>query len=223
MVESLLAVRDRRERVIGQLSEQFAADVLEVDELERRLDLAHSARTLAELDAVVADLDASGTAALVPLGPLAVADPARSKRRRLRVVMGNLERRGRWIVPETQQLQILWGNVTLDFRDASLAPGLTTIDIGVTMGNLELILPPQLAIEVDVSSFLGSVDERHRTPPDLDPAQPALRIIGAVRLGSLEITTRLAGESRRAASRRERRDRRELREVQRKALRSGHD
>ena len=97
-------------------------------------------------------------------------------------------------MPRTLRLRVLWGNAELDFRDASLAPGITTIDVGVLMGNLELILPPHLSIDVDVSSFMGSVEERHRVPPDADPARPVLQLVGAVRLGNLEISTRLPGE-----------------------------
>lgn len=206
-------LRDRRTQVIARLSECFASDVLEVDELERRLDLAHAARTVAELDALVADLAPSESTALAPAAPAAIEDPSRAERKKLRVIMSNVERRGRWTVPRTMELRVLWGNAELDFRDASLAPGVTTIDVRVLMGNLEIILPPQLAIDVDVSSFMGSVEERHRVPPDTDPARPVLRLSGAVRLGNLEITTRLPGESRRDASRRERHERKALRKA----------
>jgi hypothetical protein len=220
MVESLIALRDRRQQVITLLSECYATDVLEIDELERRLDLAHGARTVAELDTLVADLAPTTSTALVPSAATAIDDPSRAAHKKLRVIMGNVERRGRWTVPRTLKLRVFWGNAELDFRDASLASGTTTIDVGVLMGNLEIILPPQLAVDVDVSSFMGSVEERHRVPPDSDPARPVLSIVGAVRLGNLEISTRLPGESRRDASKRERRERKQLREAQ-KALPDG--
>jgi hypothetical protein len=218
MAESLVALRDRRHQVITRLSECYASDILEVEELERRLDLAHAARTVADLDELVADLAPSQSTALAPAAPPAIEDPSRADRKRLRVIMSHVERRGRWTVPRKLELRVLWGNAELDFRDASLAPGVTTIDVKVLMGNLEIILPPHLAIDVDVSSFMGAVEERHRVPPEADPAQPVLRLSGAVRLGSLEITTRLPGESRRDAHRRERRERKRLREGRRGAL-----
>src|SRR5205085_11347369 len=43
----LVALRDRREQVIAVLTEQFSRDTFELDELERRLDLAHRADTVA--------------------------------------------------------------------------------------------------------------------------------------------------------------------------------
>jgi uncharacterized protein DUF1707/cell wall-active antibiotic response 4TMS protein YvqF len=220
MPESLIALRDRREQVIARLAECFASDVLEVDELERRLDLAHGARTVAELDALVADL-APVTTALVPVASTAIDDPSRPAAKQLRVWLSSVECRGRWTVPSELKLRVFWGNVELDFRDASLGAGVTTIDVSVTMGNLEVILPPHLAIDVDVSCFAGNVEERHRVPPEADPSRPVLRVTGAVRFGSLEISTRLPGETSRDARRREKRERKQLRRAEPKALPPG--
>ena len=221
MAESLVALRDRREQVISRLSDGYARDLIDVDELERRLDLAHGARSVAELDPLVADLGdpEPGTAstALVVAGPTAIDDPERAETRGLRVIMSSIERRGRWTVPRSLDLRVLWGNAELDFREASLGPGITTIHVRVFMGNLEVVLPPNLAIEVDVSSFAGAVTERHRVPPDADPGRPQIRIVGTVRFGNLEVTTRLPGESAGDAYRRERRARKELRRSERDA------
>jgi hypothetical protein len=218
MIQSLVALRERREQVIARLSESYASDLLDVDELDRRLDLAHAARTVAELDALVADLAqaAGASTALVPVAPRTVVDPNRPESKRLRVLLGSVERRSRWLVPVELDVRVLWGSAVLDFRDASLAPGVTTLDVRITMGNLELILPPWLAIDVDVSSLAGNVEERHRTPVDPDPSQPLLRVNGAVRFGNLEISTRLPGETECDARKRERRERKE-----RRALASG--
>ena len=221
MAESLVALRDRREQVITHLSDGYAQDLFDVDELERRLDLAHGARSVAELDALVADLAPVTTTALVVAGPTAIDDPNRLAAKKQRVIMSSVERRGRWSVPKALDLRVLWGNAELDFRDASLSPGITTIHVRVFMGNLEVILPPNLAIDVDVSSFAGSVTERHRVPPDADPARPQIRIVGRVRFGNLEITTRLPGETAHDAYRREKRERKQLRRAENMALPPG--
>ncbi len=225
MAESLVALRDRREQVITHLSDGYAHDLFDVDELERRLDLAHGARSVAELDALVADLAPVTTTALVVAGPTAIDDPNRLAAKKQRVIMSSVERRGRWSVPRALDLRVFWGNAELDFRDASLGAGVTTIHVGVLMGNVEVILPPNLGIDVDVSSFAGAVTERHRVPPDADPARPLIRITGTVRFGNLEVTTRLSGETARDANRRERREeraqRKQLKQAERKVLPPG--
>jgi hypothetical protein len=222
MAQSLVALRDRREQVIKQLSEGYAQDMFDVDELERRLDLAHGAGSVAELDALVIDIApaASASTALVVAAPIAIDDPDRAATKKVRVVLSSVERRGRWSVPRQLDLRVLWGNAELDFRDASIAPGVTTIHVRVFMGNFEVVLPPNLGIDVDVSSFAGSVTERHRVPPDADPARPLIRIVGTVRFGNLEVTTRLPGETARDAYRRERRERKQLQKAD-KALPPG--
>lgn len=225
MTDSLVSVRDRRERAIARISEGYAQDLIDVDELERRLDLAHGARTVAELDALVADLAepaAAGTALVAPsTAAIAIDDPGRAEHKRLRAIMSSVERKGRWVVPRALDVRVFWGSVVLDFRDASFGPGVTTIEVKVTMGSLEVILPPDLAVDIDVSAFAGNVEERHRIPPQVDPTRPVLRFTGAVRFGNLETMTRLPGESRRDARRRERGERKQLRAAARRALPPG--
>jgi Cell wall-active antibiotics response 4TMS YvqF len=219
MAESLVALRDRRAAVVTRLSDAYAADLFDVDELDRRLDLAHSVGTVAELDTLTEDLG-EPTTSLVLASSMQVADDAnRPPTKRLRVIMSSVEREGRWIVPKETALRILWGNAALDFREASLAPGTTTIDVRVTMGSLELILPPELAIDVDVSSVMGSVEQRHRLPIEPDPSRPMLRVTGRVLMGNLEITTLLPGETKRDGMRRDRDKRRDKRRALRDARR----
>ncbi len=179
---------DRRDHIIDRLSSDFANGVFEVDELERRLVLAHTAQTPAELDALAPDLAPSSTA-LVPA-------------RQIRVVMGSIERTGPWSVPAQLTARVLWGNLRLDLREARLGPGLTTIEVNVTMGNVELIVPPGVEVEVDALSFLGNIEER--TERSLTTGSRVVRIIGRVTLGNLELATMRLGETRRDARRRRR-------------------
>ncbi|HEY1816211.1 MAG TPA: LiaF domain-containing protein [Kofleriaceae bacterium] len=220
MAESLVAVRDRRDEVIARLTDAYAGDLFDVDELDRRLDLAHKANSVADLDALVADLAVPETA-LVPTSSLALDDPRRPETKKMRVIMSAVERRGAWIVPKQLTTRVFWGSAELDFREASIGPGVTTIDVRVTMGSLEIIVPPTLAIDLDVSSFMGSVEARHRAPADPDPSRPLLRVTGSVVMGSVDLHTRLAGESGSDARRRERRERKELRKAEQRALPPG--
>jgi len=146
----------RRDEVIARLSQAFGDGALDVDELERRLARAHAATTVAELDALVADL---------PSAALVAPEP---RRRRVRV----------W-----------FRRATLAVDEAALSPGVTTYDVHVAFGSLAIVLPPGLPIEVQVSSVAGSIAERHRVPRVLVAERPTLRIVGAVRFGSLDISS----------------------------------
>ncbi len=50
------ATEDDRAAAVTQLKIAFVEDAVDVDELERRIELAHAATMLSELDALVADL-----------------------------------------------------------------------------------------------------------------------------------------------------------------------
>lgn len=205
MTNTLLA--ERRDTVIGQLSAGYAGDAFDVEELERRLALAHAARTPAELDVLVTDLvPTSATTALVPA-------------KRLSAVFGSIERVGRWSVPQHLAARALWGSIVLDLREAQLGPGVTTIEVKCTMGNIEIIVPPAVAVDVDVSSLMGNVEQR----TERSAQGPALvRIVGRVRLGNVEVSTRERGETKRDARGRRRWERRAWRHRRRLAERSCH-
>jgi hypothetical protein len=180
--------------------------LISVDELDGLLDQAHAANTLAELDKLVAGLGEGP--ALVPHVVHSTNDPSRLDTKYLTVMFSSVERTGRWVVPRTLVARMLCGNVLLDFRDASLAAGTTTLDLSSTFGSIELLLPPWLAIDVEVASIGGAVEERHRIARDPDPTEPLLYVGGVVRFGNLHICTRLPGESRTEAKKREKRERR---------------
>ena len=105
---------------------------------------------------------------------------------KLRVVMGSTERRGAWKVPPRVEAHVMWGNMELDLREAELGPD-TTIDAHVTMGNLEIIVPPELAVELDVHAVGGHVGDARRAAPPGDPAGSRVRIVGRVKLGNCEV------------------------------------
>lgn len=201
-----LLLADRRDHVIHQLTAGFAGSHFEVDELERRLGLAMAAQSPRELDALVADLSPRPSTALVPARPM-------------RVVFGSVERRGPWAVPEHLSARVVFGNIVLDLREARLAPGLTTIDVNVTMGNLEIIVPPGMAVELEATSTLGNI-EQHTEEGPLSGGT-VVRITGSVKLGNLEVGMLHAGESFREAHRRRRWERR-MHRMQRRMMRHGH-
>ena len=128
------------------------------------------------------------------------ADPSTE----LRVTMGSIERRGAWVVPEHLDVRVMWGNVELDLRDAKMSPGLTTINVHIKMGNVEIIVPPGMTVNLDVHNVAGNVSQGEHILSTLegDLVGPRVRVTGTVKLGNCEVITLHPGETRGDADRR---------------------
>lgn len=202
---ALVAVRDTRERVIACLSDEFAHDRLELEEFERRLGVAHRSDSLAELQKLTSDLEGEAAALIVAApAPLAapVASPAialapasRRAEQTLAAVLGGTTRHGHWTPPQRLRVVAVMGGVELDFREAALAPGVTEIHATVFMGGVSIIVPPQLAVEMDGIAIMGGFAHTERAPAQRDPDRPVLRVTGVAVMGGVDIRTCLIGES----------------------------
>lgn len=203
----LVSLRERREQVIATLTEQFSRDTLDLEELEQRLDLAHRADNVGALDRLVADLPAP--AATTALTRPTVDDAALARwpvRRRLAAILGGFEKKGAWVCPRQVSIVAILGGGELDLREAELAPGVTELHITAIMGGVELIVPPWLSVECSATAILGGFEELHRAPVSPEPERRILRVTGVAIMGGVDIQTRLPGESRRDARRRDRRE-----------------
>jgi hypothetical protein len=186
-------LRSGRAQTIERLSNAFARDELGLDEFEERLNRAYAAEEVPALEALVHDLSPESVvlqAELVaPSGALAPA-PASAARPRAVAILGSVERRGQWAVSGSSGALAVLGSVVIDLRDVVLPPGVTTIQVSAVLGSVEIIVPPNLAVESDGSSILGSFEGIQRLPHDPDPESPVLRVQGRAVLGSIEVHTR---------------------------------
>lgn len=197
--------------MVRDLTTAFANDALDVAEFERRLDIAHRATALAELDALLADLRpaAATPPAPAPLrtSPALAADVPESQT--LVALMGGVERRGHWTPARRTQLFALMGGAMLDFREARLGEGVTEVDIFACMGGVEIIVPPGLSVDVGGTAIMGGFS--HAAPSPTSPGAPVLRVGGFVLMGGVEVKVRQPGETAKDAHRREREERKRLR------------
>jgi len=222
---ALVALRERRQQVIDRLTDDFARDVIEVDEFEMRVDQAHRAASIEALDKVVVDLEpreASAPPLSAELHPTRTPASAlatnRSGKRWAVAVMGGVERKGGWRVPEVLRVVCVMGGAEIDFREVELPPGVTEVKVVCMLGGAEIIVPPDLAVECDGVAIMGGFQQVDRAPSRSDPDAPLLRVTGFAFMGGFAISTRLPGESARAAQKRLRRERRE---TERRQLASG--
>jgi hypothetical protein len=77
-------------------------------------------------------------------------------------IFGSAVRRGEWEPPDFLPALALFGTVTLDFRGAILEPGVTEVAATAVFGTVEVIVPPDLEVEVDSGvSLFGTIQETH--------------------------------------------------------------
>jgi hypothetical protein len=219
-----------RDQVVSALSEHFAADHIEMEELERRLDVAHRATTPTELRELLADLPtgvgvpaplASPSAhPAVPGGSTARGIPGPGNRvaaehevRDSQVVVGfwgGSSRGGSWVPARRINAVALQGGVELDFREARFGPGVTRLRAFAVMGGLDIVVPPDLRVECDGIGVMGAFEQTPDPAVRPDPDGPVLRISGLAVWGAVEVTVRRSGETSRDARLRRREYRKQL-------------
>jgi len=190
---TLRASHADRDLVVEQLRVAAGDGRLSPEELDERLELALTARTYAELAALVADLPAAGTAALpmavspTSLSPV-VAPSAPKDLIRLHCSSGQAERRGRWVVPNRMDLKVSSGLITLDFTEAVIMRRTLHIDADVRSGHITLITKPGIVVDADdVTVRSGHVKVRALWGTDVPEL---LRIDVAGKCGSGHISAR---------------------------------
>jgi len=215
----------QKQTTIDQLMEHFANDVLEIEDFERRLDLAHAAKSSDDLTALLTDLPGAnlpatrdGDQAPAPNPGYSIASPAQVKDSGVVVaIMGGSSRRGYWQPARKNYAIAVLGGTELDFREAALAPGVTEVQVWTMWGGVEIIVPPGVNVESHGIALLGGFDHSGTAEGIPDPMAPTIRITGVALMAGVEITVRHPGEKKGDARRRRRKERRD----QRRRLRSG--
>ena len=206
-----------RQRAVDTLMEHFANDVLDMAEFEQRLDVANQSATEEELNDLLADLPA--TELPVPAGsvvpaqggtPVPVSADRVKERAYLVSCMGGTNRTGRWVPARSNFAIGVMGGFSLDFREAMLGPGVTDVNVFVLMGGGEIIVPPEMEVEVSGFAFMGGFDHETDEPLRPNTDRPILRIKGFAMMGGVGVEVRLPGETAREAKKRRRLERKGL-------------
>jgi hypothetical protein len=143
-----------RDLVLAMLSEAVADGRLTADEHAERAGQACAARTLGELAALTSDL-------APPAGQPIRLDAGRS----VSAVLTREYRDGRWVVPSRFAVTALLGEVVLDFRQAVRPAARITIDATAIAGQIRLIVPDGLAVQLAGRAAFGSRGPRSAPIP----------------------------------------------------------
>jgi hypothetical protein len=220
-----LSLEQTREVTIDALMEHFANDVLDIDEFERRVGIAHDAGSSDSLRELLLDLPGGGQLP-VPLSGAPSTSPApwptspvgRPKEQEYVVaLMGGSSRRGRWTPALKNYAVAVMGGAELDFREALLGPGVTEVQVYTLWGGVEIIVPPGINVESRGIALMGGFDHSADGAEVPAPNAPTLRVTGVALMAGVDISVRLPGETARDARRRRRQERRD----QRRRLRGG--
>jgi class 3 adenylate cyclase len=161
-----------RDRVVEVLRTAAGDGRLTADELDQRLEVALTARTLADLEPLLTGL--------AQAAPPEVRDLAR-----IECGSGSAKRDGSWVVPRRLEVSVGSGGVRLDFRQAVIAVPELLISAQVASGSLRLITRPGIVVETDeVTVGSGSVRVVPPAGPEV-PVELRVKVSGRVRSGSI--------------------------------------
>jgi hypothetical protein len=174
-----------RDRVAELLRVAVSEGRISIQELHERLDRTYAARTMGELDRVVADL---------PLDedlPAVLQDG--SGVLRLHTARGKTVRQtGPWVVPPRISVQCRWGTARLDFTQARCAQREVAIEVECDslFGDIVIVVPRGWRVRSDevTTRSMGSVHNRPPEPPAPDAV--TLRLSGHVRSGDIWVRYR---------------------------------
>jgi hypothetical protein len=160
-----------RDRVIDVLTRHFANDQLTEAQLDARFEAVYGAKSLRELDAIIADLPA-----LVAQGE---GDQDSTD---IRATFSAQERKLAGVMPRHLKLRARIGYVELDLTQAKFEPGVTTIDVGVFAGYVEIRFPAGVRVETSGRAFLGYFAIKGA----VTDAPAVVRIVGRATFGYVE-------------------------------------
>jgi uncharacterized protein DUF1707 len=168
-----------RDAVVQRVQDAFAEGRLDDTEFDERSRAALTARTHADLDALLADLPAApGSAPALP-GPGRFSVALKS----------SVRRAGRWRVPERYTTVVYKGGGWLDLRAAELSGPVTTFLAVAYKSRVTILVPPNVRVEMTglgVSQDVHDEDPGYRLPADA----PVIHVRGVAYKGTVEIATR---------------------------------
>jgi hypothetical protein len=175
-----------RDRVIDLLRAAVADGRLDQAEFDERLDAALTARTIAALAPLTADL----IAAPGRDGPLAMplagtpAEPA-AELVTIDGHHGSVRRDGRWTLPRRLALRTVWCDVMLDLTTAVRSGPELIIELRVRGGDVELVLAPGMVVDANGLAVKYTRLAISRDAGDHAPETLSVHLVGRMKHGRI--------------------------------------
>ncbi len=111
----------------------------------------------------------------------------------LKIAHGMIKRDGRWVVPRRLTVEVRHGNVAIDFSAAVISQPTLDLEISIGHGNIVLIVPPEVVVDVDsVSVGHGVIRQRVHRQPGI-PVRLLVTVSGSLRHGNLVVRSARTG------------------------------
>ena len=103
--------------------------------------------------------------------------------------LSSTERQGSWQLPRRMRALAVLGNIELDLREAEIGFGISVIEAVSVLGNIEVTVPPDVAVECEGDALLGSftVQYEGRVNTGLANRDRTVRITGSAYLASVTV------------------------------------
>jgi hypothetical protein len=113
-------------------------------------------------------------------------------------ILGGLERKGEWVVPEHLTVAAFLGGADLDLRRARFAAREVTITVNAVMGGADIKVNPHTHVIMEGVGILGGyAGPSGDVPAELDENSPVVRIKGFAIMGGVSVSRKPAPEDRR--------------------------
>lgn len=175
-----MRVSDADRHQVAELLREAAGDGrLDLSELDERLEAAYAAKTYGDLVPITADL--ASTVTDVPV----VGGPARD---RAFAIMGGVERRGIWVVPERFDVFCMMGGAHLDLRQAQFSSPEVRLSVNTFMGGATILVNNTTHVVVRGTGIMGGYSAPRSGPETrIGPDSPVVRVGGVAIMGGVEV------------------------------------
>ncbi|HVC39418.1 MAG TPA: DUF1707 domain-containing protein [Candidatus Dormibacteraeota bacterium] len=180
---AVLASDRERDLLVERLSAACADGRLDLTDFSDRLESALSARTMAEIHRLDADLGQATPA-------LPASTPGTSW---LVGIMSSAVRKGRWVLqPQSRALAVM-GECVLDLRAAEVLADFSHITAVAVMGSIQVIVPDGIDVDVDGVAIMGTKTLRIGSTKPL-PGSPTIRVTALAMIGEVSVITKGSAE-----------------------------
>jgi hypothetical protein len=158
---------------------------MDLAEVVLRTEAIRRAATGKELATITTDLPDIRSS--TPASPTVAAASEGRRRKWAVTIFGDVEQSGAWRAGEHLASGTLFGDVELDFRKASLTSGEAQVTAVTPFGDVEVVVPPGVDVEVTGFTLFGS--KRVRVEGPVGPSSPVVRLRAFTVFGSVRVSS----------------------------------